>query len=136
MGQSRFPKCDWTTQCLSSVPSSRKIPLPVPPQTGETISELVEALELLPLAITQVAAYIKQVEITAEHYLEMLKRGDDELTEFMQIEGLCDMRRANSHSMFRAWKVSIDQIRSSAKRASDIWCLQLSSTVRESQWAS
>jgi len=47
-------------------------------------SEIVEALEYLPLAITQAAAYLDQTEISVAEYLRLLKKGQADEFDLLQ----------------------------------------------------
>ena len=85
------------------------------------VTELLELLECLPLAITQAAAYISENSITIEKYLTISCMEDSEIQDLLS-EDLSDPRRdTRSHnSVIRTWKVSFDQIRIQKPRAAEI----------------
>ena len=89
--------------------------------------ELCKALEYLPLAITQAAAFISKNKITVDKYLEVFRASDSEMQNLLSKE-TTDMRRNRldfgiANSVFRAWKVSFDQIKKQDFRASEILSL-------------
>lgn len=86
--------------------------------------KLVKALEYMPLAITQAAAYIRNNEVSLDEYLEILHKSDEELSSLMDEEEKDSRRDFQSNcSIFRTWKISFDMIRRSWPRAADILCL-------------
>jgi tetratricopeptide (TPR) repeat protein len=87
-------------------------------------SELLKALEYLPLAITQAAAFIGENNITVEEYLEAFYADDSEMQDLLY-EDLPDLRRdfESQNSVIRTWKVSFDQIRKQKPRAAEILSL-------------
>ena len=52
----------------------------------EDADELTSALEYLPLAITQAAAYLRQIDISASEYLELFQKGRSGYTKSLRIE--------------------------------------------------
>ena len=77
----------------------------------EDVKQLLEALEYLPLAITQAAAYISQNGITLPEYLRLLCT-NDAYTQLLLARDLGDLRRDldNDHSVIKTWKISFDVI--------------------------
>jgi hypothetical protein len=73
---------------------------------------LIEALERLPLAITQAAAFISENSLSLDEYLEAFQTDDSELVELLS-EDSGDIRRdvQNGNSVMRTWKLSFDQVR-------------------------
>ena len=90
----------------------------------DNLERLVEALDRLPLAITQAAAYITEQVITVEEYVSMLQDGDEDMQELLS-ESLCDDRRTDreSNSVIKTWKLSFDQITKQNPRAAQMLSL-------------
>ncbi|KAI9715704.1 MAG: hypothetical protein M1812_005856 [Candelaria pacifica] len=86
--------------------------------------ELLETLQYLPLAITQAAAFISENRITITEYIRIIRSGNSELTNLLNID-LRDSRRDlyASSSVIRTWKVSFDQIQKQKPRAAQILSL-------------
>ncbi|KAF1996308.1 TPR-like protein [Amniculicola lignicola CBS 123094] len=78
-------------------------------------SELVEALDYMPLAISQAAAYINQrsPRVTIERYLETLREGDRAQSRLLDSD-VGDIRRDGtaSNSILATWQISFEYIRS------------------------
>jgi hypothetical protein len=76
-----------------------------------TARTVIEALERLPLAITQAAAFISENSLTLEEYLEAFEANDSELVDLLS-EDSGDIRRdvQNGNSVMRTWKLSFDQV--------------------------
>ena len=86
--------------------------------------DLVEALNCLPLAITQAAAFITENNITVAKYTKTLRASDSGLTKLLN-QDLIDLRRdfdAKS-SVIRTWQVSFDQIQDQTPRAAELLSL-------------
>src|SRR5271163_4077680 len=74
--------------------------------------ELLEALEFLPLAITQAVAYISEEEVTLAHYLDLLRSGDSDIKDLFAQDYYDPGRDSETqNSIFLTWKISFDQIR-------------------------
>ena len=75
---------------------------------------LVEALDYIPLAITQTAAYISEraPRITVSKYLQILKRGDRDKAKLLE-KDVGDFRRDGmaSNSVIATWQISFEHIR-------------------------
>ena len=86
------------------------------------ISNLVEELDHLPLAISQAAAFIQEHPVSIAEYINAL-RGKN-AKEFLD-EELNDSRRdeESDNSVFRTWSVSFDQIKQEKPCAADILSL-------------
>jgi hypothetical protein len=85
----------------------------------EDTDELTNALEYLPLTITQAAAYLKQIETTASEYLELLRAGKQDIPDLLE-ESIHDPGRdRESNCVFQTWKISFDQISKQNPRAAD-----------------
>ena len=78
---------------------------------AEAVNQLLEALDYLPLAITQAAAFISQNDITLPQYLQLLCNHDSQ-TQALLEKDLGDPRRDldSDHSVIRTWKISMDVI--------------------------
>jgi tetratricopeptide (TPR) repeat protein len=103
----------------------------VPPEytlDNARLSELVELLGCLPLAITQAAAYISENSISVEDYLKAFEEADSEMQNLLSVD-LPDhrrdfeMRSEMQNSVMRTWKVSFDQIRGQNPRAAEMLSL-------------
>lgn len=90
----------------------------------DDIEMVVEALDRLPLAITQAAAYITEQVITVEDYFSMLQEGDEDMQELLS-ESLDDDRRTDreSNSVIKTWKLSFDLITKQSPRAAQMLSL-------------
>ncbi|KAF8533878.1 P-loop containing nucleoside triphosphate hydrolase protein, partial [Trichophaea hybrida] len=73
--------------------------------------ELLGALDCLPLAITQAAAFINENDIDTAKYLELLQASDLDATHLLE-EDLFDPGRDRDirNSVFQTWKLSFNQI--------------------------
>ena len=82
--------------------------------TGDDIEDLVEAIEFIPLAITQAAAFINENEISVTRYVSILREGptDAELVGLMD-HNIPDNRRdfESSNSVIQTWALSFERIR-------------------------
>lgn len=92
----------------------------------EETSKLVEALEFMPLAIVQAAAYIKERErrCSLEHYLEKFQKSDGAKTGLLNHEA-GQLRRdweARS-SIILTWRISFDHIRETRPSAAELLSL-------------
>lgn len=99
--------------------------LPPPPINEASCREdLIKDLDYLPLGITQAAAYITEKSITVQQYLSIFRDGDEEMQELLS-ENISDDRRIEqeSHSVFRTWKLSFDQITKQNPRAAEMLSL-------------
>ena len=85
---------------------------------------LLEALEYLPLAISQAAAFISENHITLSEYLEILRTSDSDTQELLN-EDLGDLRRdkESENSVIKTWKLSFDLISEREPRAAELLSL-------------
>ena len=85
---------------------------------------LLEALEYLPLAISQAAAFISENPVTLSEYLEILRKSDSDTQELLN-EDLGDLRRdkESENSVIKTWKISFDLISEREPRAAEILSL-------------
>lgn len=100
-----------------------KLPQELVLDAGE-IAELVDALENLPLAISQAAAFITENSMDLGQYLEAF-RSDVSLVQDLLSEDLGDHRRYSDSesSILSTWKLSFDQISKQQPRAAEILSL-------------
>ena len=86
-------------------------------------SELLKALQYLPLAIAQAGAYISEEDITIKDYLRLLQTNIDakDLIEQNYYDPARD--RDIQNAIFPTWKVSFDQIRKRKPRSAEILSL-------------
>ena len=97
------------------------------PHDGSNSDEsriLLEALEYLPLAITQAAAFISENHITLKKYLEIFRTSDSDMQDLLD-QDLGDLRRdSQSHnSVIKTWKLSFDLITKKWPRAAKMLSL-------------
>ena len=90
----------------------------------EDTNELTQALEYLPLTITQAAAYLRQIDISASEYLELFRKGEADIPNLLA-ESIDDpgRDRETSNSVFQTWKMSFDQILKQSPAAADMLSL-------------
>ena len=96
--------------------------LPEPADLGEAdCDEFLEALDYLPLAITQATSFISENGITLTEYLNLLRAGDSDTIDILK-EDLPDpgRDRETQNSIYRTWKLSFDQISLQDPRAAEI----------------
>ena len=85
---------------------------------------LVEALEYIPLAITQAAAFINENLSSLTEYMEMLHASDSEMQQLLN-QDLGDLRRDSQghNSIVMTWKMSFDLINKQEPRATEMLSL-------------
>jgi tetratricopeptide (TPR) repeat protein len=90
----------------------------------EHSTALLEALEFLPMAITQAAAFIRENGISLSEYLGLLRASDEEAKNLLA-ETYHDPGRdqESQNSVFQTWKISFDCIKKQKPRAADILAL-------------
>ncbi|KAH0544765.1 hypothetical protein FGG08_001132 [Glutinoglossum americanum] len=100
--------------------------LPDSEHSEEDLDSLVKALECLPLAITQAAAYIfvNSPSMTISRYLNLFNR-DESFQIRLLSEDLGDSRRDDEvpSSVIKTWFISFDQIKRRDPRAVDLLSL-------------
>ena len=88
------------------------------------VSELLENLEYLPLAIAQAASYISEEGVTVKRYLELLRPGNADSKVLLEQDYYDSKRHPDIHnSVFQTWKISFDQIQRQTPRAAEILSL-------------
>ena len=99
--------------------------LGVQPAT-DAATELVAELDWMPLAISQAAAYIQQMESrsSVQKYLEKFRKSERWKSSLLQHE-VEDLRRDGevSNSILKTWHISFDHIRSKRPSAADLLSL-------------
>lgn len=87
-------------------------------------STLLQALEYLPLAITQAAAFIDENYITYKEYLDIFQKSESDVQDLLEQE-LGDLRRdsESQNSVIRTWKLSFDLISKQRPRAAEMLSL-------------
>jgi tetratricopeptide (TPR) repeat protein len=87
---------------------------------------LVKALDYMPLAISQAAAYISQraPRATVSRYLNVIRKGDQERARLLDIE-IEDPRRdgSASNSIMATWQISFEHIRTVRPSATQLLSL-------------
>lgn len=97
------------------------------PQTEKEVAiELTTALDLMPLAIVQATAYIKQraPRCTVQQYLEQFRKDDRRRTKLLDHEG-GRLRRdwEAKNSILVTWHISFDYLQQTRKSAADLLSL-------------
>ncbi|KAK4868697.1 hypothetical protein LT330_006899 [Penicillium expansum] len=93
---------------------------------SEDVIQLTAALEFMPLAIVQAAAYIKQrlPRLSVTQYLETFRRSDHQKTSLLQYEGGQLRRdREAKNSILITWQISFDYILQESPSAADLLSL-------------
>ncbi|KAI0398797.1 P-loop containing nucleoside triphosphate hydrolase protein [Xylaria palmicola] len=92
----------------------------------DTATRLVEALEYMPLAISQAAAYIQRraPRTSISNYLEEFRRSERKRSSLLNQDS-GDLRRDESakNSVITTWQISFDHIRLKRRSATDLLCL-------------
>ena len=91
---------------------------------SDDANALSEALEHLPLTITQAAAYLNQVEMSASEYLAVFRKGLSDIPELLE-QSVDDPSRdrETSNSVFQTWRLSFERIAGQNPRAAELLCL-------------
>ncbi|KAK4032308.1 kinesin light chain [Parachaetomium inaequale] len=101
----------------------KKLGLPANPDIA---ADLVEALDLVPLAISQAAAYIqaRAPRSSAEKYLAEFRENERKRARLLGYDG-GDLRRDGgaSNAILTTWQISFDYIRSKRPSAADLLSL-------------
>ena len=96
------------------------------PSDSKDIAELTAALEYMPLAIVQAAAYISQraPRCSVRQYLEEFGKSDRKRTSLLNYEG-GQLRRDGEakNSIIITWQISFDHIRQTRPSAADLLSL-------------
>ncbi|KAK4207944.1 kinesin light chain 3 [Rhypophila decipiens] len=118
----------------------------------DVAADLIQALDLVPLAISQAAAYIQArvPRSSPRKYLTEFRESEHEKSRLPQYDG-GDLRRDGgaSNAIFTTWQISFDHIRSRWTSAADLlslmsffdrqgiprWVLKPSRTVKDAMWA-
>ncbi|KAL8660631.1 MAG: hypothetical protein Q9202_006376 [Teloschistes flavicans] len=91
------------------------------PQDSTIVTELLNELAFLPLAIAQAAAYIYTNQISIPEYLSLLRSTEQDMVSLLSREFHDDTRYKNSRNSIAAtWLVSFDRIRRSDPVAADL----------------
>ncbi|KAL9605598.1 MAG: hypothetical protein Q9179_001215 [Wetmoreana sp. 5 TL-2023] len=97
-----------------------------PLDQGDDTAELAAALEFMPLAIVQAAAYISQrsPRCSVQRYLEDYRKSDRKKTSLLKYEG-GQLRRdwEARNSIIITWQISFEHIRQERPSASDLLSL-------------
>ncbi|KUM55983.1 hypothetical protein ACN42_g11249, partial [Penicillium freii] len=97
------------------------------PQSREDEKALVQALEYIPLAITQAGSYIanRSPLITVSTYLRLFHESESKRTRLLQNEDSTDLRRDPSirYTVITTWQISFEQIRQERPAATDLLAL-------------
>ncbi|KAF4999026.1 hypothetical protein F66182_16286 [Fusarium sp. NRRL 66182] len=90
---------------------------------------LVQALEYIPLAISQAGSYIvnRSPRITASRYLELFNESESNQAHLLQQEDAKDLRRDPSirYAVITTWQLSFEQLRHDQPSATDLLSLMI-----------
>ncbi|KAJ5366097.1 hypothetical protein N7541_000038 [Penicillium brevicompactum] len=104
-----------------------RIPAPQPGESGEDEKALVQALEYIPLAITQAGSYIanRSSRVTVSRYLQLFRESESNQTHLLQHEDAKDLRRDPSirYAVVTTWQLSFEQIHHERPAATDLLAL-------------
>ncbi|KAL6823409.1 P-loop containing nucleoside triphosphate hydrolase protein [Trichoderma camerunense] len=104
----------------------RKMGSPLSPSDAGLAEDLVKALECIPLAISQAAAYIqaRKPRSSIEKYLAEFRKSERESMKLLKYEAN-DIGRdeETSNTVLRTWAMSFDHIRSRQQSAADLLSL-------------
>ncbi|CAG7933708.1 unnamed protein product, partial [Penicillium olsonii] len=104
-----------------------RIPAPQPEESGEDEKELVQALEYIPLAITQAGSYIanRSSRTTVSRYLQLFRESESNQTHLLQHEDAKDLRRDPSirYAVITTWQLSFEQIHHERPAATNLLAL-------------
>ncbi|KAJ5366092.1 hypothetical protein N7541_000033 [Penicillium brevicompactum] len=104
-----------------------RIPASQSGESGEDEKELVQALEYIPLAITQAGSYIanRSSRVTVSRYLQLFRESESNQTHLLQHEDAKDLRRDPSirYAVVTTWQLSFEQIHHERPAATDLLAL-------------
>lgn len=104
-----------------------RIPDPQSGESGEDEKALVQALECIPLAITQAAAYIanRLPPLTVSAYVRLFYESESKWTRLLQNEDCTDLRHDPSirYAVITTWQLSFEQIRQERPAATGLLAL-------------
>ncbi|KAJ5154819.1 uncharacterized protein N7500_010258 [Penicillium coprophilum] len=104
-----------------------RVPAPHSGEYEEVEKALVQALEFIPLAITQAGSYIanRSPRVTVSRYLQLFCESESNQTHLLQHEDAKDLRRDPSirHAVITTWQLSFEQIRHDRPAATDLLAL-------------
>jgi hypothetical protein len=96
-------------------------------ESGEDEKALVQALEYIPLAITQAGSYItnRLPLLTVSAYLRLFHESESKRTRLLQNEDFADLRRDPSirYAVVTTWQLSFEHIRQERPAATDLLAL-------------
>ncbi|CRG92827.1 hypothetical protein PISL3812_09898 [Talaromyces islandicus] len=96
-------------------------------QSDEDARLLVQALECIPLAITQAGAYIsnRSPRMSVSAYLGLFQRSESNQEHLLNYNDAHDLRRDRSirHPVITTWQISFNQIRRISPKATDLLAL-------------
>ncbi|GLA55854.1 hypothetical protein AnigIFM63604_002939 [Aspergillus niger] len=104
-----------------------RFPSHQPGESTEDEKALVEALEFIPLAISQAGSYIanRLPLVTVSGYLQLFRESESNRAHLLQHEGAKDLRRDPSirNAVITTWQVSFEKIRHDQPAAPDLLAL-------------
>ena len=98
--------------------------LPSDSASDGQVLNLAQALDRLPLAIKQAAAYISSLSISIEDYSVSFLRNEENQRELLQ-QDFGDLTRATdvSNAVFLTWQMSFDHVTRQSRSAGDVMAL-------------
>ena len=92
---------------------------------SKDVSELVEALEFMPLAIVQAAAYILQTapRCSVQKYLEILREGDSNKARLLNYGAYSRRDAEAENAIITTWQISFDNIQQTRSSAANLLSL-------------
>jgi tetratricopeptide (TPR) repeat protein len=120
-----------SVQPMSETESLALLRARIPPSQFGRLEEdersLVQALEYIPLAITQAGSYIanRSPRVTVTRYLQLFHESESNQTHLLQHEDAKDLRRDPSirYAVITTWQLSFEQIRQERPTATDLLAL-------------
>ncbi|CAG7933712.1 unnamed protein product [Penicillium olsonii] len=104
-----------------------RVPAAQSGESGEDEKALVQALEYIPLAITQAGSYIanRSSRVTVSRYLQLFRESESNQTHLLQHEDAKDLRRDPSirYAVITTWQLSFEQIHRERPAATDLLAL-------------
>lgn len=101
----------------------KKLGSPYETETSEAAVKLVQTLDMIPLAITQAAAYIytRALKSSITKYLAEFHKSDQENTRLLEYD-IGDLRRDGgaTNAILTTWQISFNHIRSIRPSAADL----------------
>jgi tetratricopeptide (TPR) repeat protein len=90
----------------------------------EDANDFTKALDYLPLAITQAAAYLDHIDMTFAKYLQLFRAGKADTSDLLKKHAYDSGRDCKTeNSVFQTWRISFNQISRQNPRAAEVLSL-------------